>query len=130
MVYLAAGLVLFFGVHIVPMLPTVKASLERRFGAMPFKGIYSLIALTGFVLIVFGMSRASDQQVFVPRPRAAQLAAFVIPVAFCLLVAAYIPSNFRRAIRHPMLAGVFLWALTHLTANGDLAAVLLFGVDV
>ena len=127
MYYLAAGLVLFFGVHILPMLPTVKASLERRFGTMQFKGIYSLIALAGLVLIVVGMSRASFQPVFAPRPWAAPLATFVMPVAFCLLAAAYIPNNFRRVVRHPMLSGVFVWALVHLAANGDLASLLLFG---
>src|SRR5262249_55655523 len=47
--------------------------------------------------------------------------------ALILLVAAYIPSRIRTAIRHPMLIAVMLWAFAHLLTNGDLAAVLLFG---
>jgi uncharacterized membrane protein len=127
MVYLIFGLVLFFGVHSVPMFPSSKASLESRFGAMPFKGIYSLLALTGFALILIGASRAEIRAVFTPPTWGATVATLAMPVAFCLLVAAYVPNNFRHVIRHPMLSGVFLWALVHLLTNGDLASVLLFG---
>jgi uncharacterized membrane protein len=43
-------------------------------------------------------------------------------------VAAYVPGNaIKRAIGHPMVAGVKVWALAHLLANGTLADVLLFG---
>lgn len=125
--YLLVGLLIFFGVNTVPTFSTFTASLERRFGALQFKGFYSLVALTGFVLILVGMSRAAIQPVYTPPAWAAQVATFAMPLAFCLLVAAYVPNNFRRVIRHPMLSGVFLWALLHLAANGDLASVLLFG---
>jgi uncharacterized membrane protein len=47
--------------------------------------------------------------------------------AMILLVAAYVPSRIRTAMRHPMLAAVVLWAFSHLLVNGDLASVLLFG---
>ena len=36
-------------------------------------------------------------------------------------------SNVKRFTRHPMLWGIALWSGVHLTANGDLAEVLLFG---
>jgi uncharacterized membrane protein len=47
--------------------------------------------------------------------------------AMVLLVAAYIPSRIRNAVRHPMLTALMLWAFGHLLVNGDLASVLLFG---
>ena len=47
--------------------------------------------------------------------------------AFILLAAAYIPSRIRTAAKHPMLAGIALWALAHLLVRCDLASVLLFG---
>ena len=48
--------------------------------------------------------------------------------AFILLVAAYLPgSHIKAKIGHPMVAGVKIWALAHLLANGNLAHVLLFG---
>jgi NnrU protein len=38
-----------------------------------------------------------------------------------------VPGHIKRALKHPMLAGVKLWALAHLIANGDLGSIILFG---
>jgi uncharacterized membrane protein len=44
--------------------------------------------------------------------------------AFILLVAAYLPgSRIKAAVGHPMVAGVKIWALAHLLANGTLVDV-------
>jgi len=43
-------------------------------------------------------------------------------------VAAYVPgTRIKRAVGHPMVAGVKTWAIAHLIANGTLADVVLFG---
>ena len=86
-----------------------------------------MVALSGFALILFGFSRAEFRPVFTPPSWSPLIANLAMPVAICLLVAAYVPNNFRRVIRNPMLSGVLLWALAHLAANGDLASILLFG---
>lgn len=127
MAILIAGLIVFFGVHLVPMFPQFKGTLQSRIGEMRFKGIYSLVSLGGFTLILLGMSGAEFRHVYSPPAWSAILAGLAMPVSFCLLVAAYVPNNFRRVIRHPMLSGVLVWALAHLLANGDLASILLFG---
>jgi uncharacterized membrane protein len=44
-----------------------------------------------------------------------------------LVAVANIPGRIRRLVRHPMLAGVLIWAVLHLLANGDLASNVLFG---
>jgi uncharacterized membrane protein len=47
--------------------------------------------------------------------------------AVVLIVAAYVPTGFiKKAVKHPMLTAVKLWALAHLIANGDLASMILF----
>jgi len=46
--------------------------------------------------------------------------------AIILLIAAYVPSNIKRKIQHPMLMATKLWATAHLLINGDLASMLLF----
>jgi uncharacterized membrane protein len=46
--------------------------------------------------------------------------------AVIFVVAAYIPGNIKRALKHPMLAGIKLWALAHLISNGDLGSIVLF----
>jgi uncharacterized membrane protein len=38
-----------------------------------------------------------------------------------------VPGRIKRALKHPLLAGVKIWALAHLLANGDLGSILLFG---
>jgi len=47
--------------------------------------------------------------------------------AIIALVAAYVPSRIHTALKHPMLVAIKIWALAHLLANGDLAALVLFG---
>jgi uncharacterized membrane protein len=44
-----------------------------------------------------------------------------------LVVASYIRGRIYTAVKHPMLAGVKLWAFGHLLANGDLGGIILFG---
>jgi uncharacterized membrane protein len=48
-------------------------------------------------------------------------------VSIILVTAAYIPGDIKRTLKHPMLAGVKLWAVGHLLANGDLGSIILFG---
>jgi uncharacterized membrane protein len=44
-----------------------------------------------------------------------------------LVVAAYMRGRIYTTLKHPMLAGVKLWAFGHLLANGDLGGIILFG---
>ena len=53
-------------------------------------------------------------------------AGLMLPAAV-LVVAAYIRGRIYTALKHPMLAGVKLWAASHLLANGDLGSIILFG---
>jgi uncharacterized membrane protein len=63
-----------------------------------------------------------------PPPALRHLAAGLILPAFILVVAAYLPgTRIKAKVGHPMVAGVKLWALAHLMANGSLADVTLFG---
>src|ERR1700728_1232779 len=52
--------------------------------------------------------------------------ALMLP-AVILVVASYVRGRIYMAVKHPMLAGVKLWAAAHLLANGDLGSILLFG---
>ncbi|MFT5063007.1 MAG: putative membrane protein [Gammaproteobacteria bacterium] len=54
------------------------------------------------------------------------LAYVLMPGAFILLAAAYIPNNIRRLIKNPMMTATKLWAIVHLLMNADLASVMLF----
>lgn len=131
MTLLLLGLVLFLGVHSTRIVAEGwRTATIARIGEKPWKAIYSLLSIAGFVLLVigYGAARQSPVVLFAPPVWTRHLAALLTIPAFVLLVAAYVPGNaIKRAIGHPMMAGVKIWALAHLLANGTLADVLLFG---
>ena len=132
MTLLIIGLVLFLGVHVVPMSPSLKASVIARVGENGYKMAFSILSGIGLVLIVIGFGHlrgsAQDIQLWSPPTWSRHLAFALMLPAFILIVAAYVPSDIRAwAGGHPMLLGVILWAFAHLIANGDLAGLLLFG---
>jgi uncharacterized membrane protein len=131
MTLLILGLALFLGVHSTRIVADGwRSATIARIGEKRWKAIYSLLSIAGFVLLVIGYGAARQAPVVLYAPPAwtRHLAALLTVPAFVLLVAAYVPGNaIKRAIGHPMVAGVKLWALAHLLANGTLADVLLFG---
>jgi uncharacterized membrane protein len=105
--------------------------LIERFGLGPFKGVYSLAALVGFALVVWGFSRYRADgliHVWTPPIWARHLTIALMWFAFVAL-ACMNPATgrIRGWLRHPMLVSVKIWALAHLLANGDLGGMLLFG---
>jgi len=131
MTVLILGLLLFLGTHSVRIFADGWRSRQvARLGEGKWKGVYSLVAAIGFVLIVWGYGLARADPVFLWSPPvwARHIAALLTVPAFVLLAAAYVPGNrIKAGVGHPMVAAVKVWALAHLLANGTLAAVVLFG---
>lgn len=132
MLTLVAGLVLFLGAHSVRVFADGwRASTIARVGEKPWKGVYSLVSIAGFVLLVVGYGLARQQPVVLwsPPPVALRhLASLLTLLAFVLVVATYLPGNQLKAkLHHPMILGVKAWALAHLLANNMLADLVLFG---
>lgn len=132
MALMIIGLLVFFGVHVLPMQQDLRNGLIGRFGEGAFKGAFSVLSAIGLLLIVIGYGKmqvltGKNPQIWVPPTWAAHIALVLMPFSFVLLVAAYVPSNIKRIVGHPMLAGVKIWAFAHLLANGDLASIVLFG---
>lgn len=128
---LILGLLVFLGAHSVRIFADPWRSARiAAMGAGAWKGLYSLVSIAGFVLIVwgYGQARAVPVELWSPPVWTRHAASLLNLVAFVLLAAAYVPRNrIRAAIGHPMVAGVKLWALAHLISNGRLADVVLFG---
>lgn len=125
---LAAGLALFLGIHLVPVLTPVREALASRMGANGYKGAFTLASLSGLVLIVIGYRIAGPgARLFAPVPAAIAIAPYAMALSFVLLAAANMRTHIRQALRHPMLLGIMLWAAVHLCANGDTRGTLLFG---
>jgi len=129
---LLLGLALFIGVHIFTTLRGTRAAVIGRLGEGGYKGLYSLIAAIGLILIAIGFGQyrgAGYIQIWNPPFRAFHpIAAALLWFAFVALVATYAPpSRIKSLLRHPMLVAVKAWALSHLLVNGDLGSMLLFG---
>jgi uncharacterized membrane protein len=127
---LIVGLVLFLGVHSVAIVsPDLRGRVVQGMGEGPWKGLYALVSLVGFVLICYGFALTRQAPVILYSPPAwlRHVALLLMLPVFPLLIAAYLPGRIKTAAKHPMLAAVKFWALAHLIANGSLADVLLFG---
>jgi uncharacterized membrane protein len=130
MTLLLIGLVLFLGIHSVSIVAEGwRQRTMRRVGMGPWKGLYALISVAGFVLIVYGYGIARQDPIvlYTPPVWTRHLALLLMLPVFPLLFAAYLPGRIKATMKHPMLAATKIWALAHLVANGTLADVLLFG---
>lgn len=131
MLVLVIGLLLFLGIHSIRIVADDwRTAQVAKMGPSAWKGLYTVVSLVGFGLIIwgFGMARMAPIVVWSPPTWTRHLAGVIMILAFILLVAAYVPGNSLRArIGHPMLAGTRLWAIAHLIANGTLVDIILFG---
>ncbi|NWG93094.1 MAG: NnrU family protein [Parvularculaceae bacterium] len=124
-----AGLAVFFGTHLwTAFARKGREKLIANLGAGPYKGLYSLASLAGFALIILGWPGADASVLYAP-PAWGRHAAFALTLlALILITAAYLPrGKIAATAKHPMLAGVKLWAFGHLLANGEVRSVILFG---
>ena len=130
MTLLVLGLVLFLGAHSVRVLADGwrEGFISRR-GAGPWKGLYTLVSLAGFGLIIFGYSQARGGAALIAEPAALRGPAMgLIMLGFICVVAAYWPANhIKRLLGDPMVFGVGLWATGHLLVKTNPAALALFG---
>ena len=123
------GLVIFLGTHSIRMVaPGFRDAMIARMGEGPWKGLYSLLSLVGFVLLVWGYSVAPT--VILYRPPVFWLVHVTIALMALALISLAIsvlpPGRLKRRLKHPMLLAVKIWAVAHLLVNNDLASVLLF----
>ena len=130
------GLALFLGVHMLPAWRHLRGRIVAAMGEGSYKLVYAIVSVLGIVLIVwgFGHYRAAgmiDVWEGSVSPKTLVILkhitfALMLP-AVILVVAAYLRGHIYKTLKHPMLAGVKLWAVAHLLANGDLGSIILFG---
>jgi uncharacterized membrane protein len=127
---LVLGLILFLGTHSISIAaPGWRDRTAARIGEQAWQGIFAVLSVAGFVLIVwgYGLARQNPVVLYLPPVGLRHLTVLLMVPVFPLLFAAYLPGRIQSAVGHPMLAAVKLWAFAHLLANGMLADVLLFG---
>ena len=123
------GLAIFLGTHFFSALARgPRAAIAARIGDNGYKGLYSLVALAGFVLIYRGWGTANADILYATPYWMRHVAYLLMLFALILLAAAYLPKGrIAAAAKHPMLAGVKVWALAHLLVNGEVRSIILFG---
>jgi uncharacterized membrane protein len=131
MTLLILGLVIFLGAHSTRIFAeSWRGAQIARLGPNGWKGLYSVVSIVGFVLLVwgYGIARQEPVPLWTPSIGLRHLGSLLTLVSFVFLAAAYVPRNAIKArLHHPMTLGVKVWALSHLVANHTLADVLLFG---
>lgn len=131
MTLLLFGLIAFLGLHSLRLVaPGWREARIRAWGTGTWKTAYSVLSIASFVLLLWGYGEArldDPRLLWQPPVWTRHLAATLTLPAFVLVVAAYVPGNhFKGWLGHPMVAGITLWALAHLLANGWLHGVVLF----
>ncbi len=131
MAILVLGLLIFLGLHSTQIFAANgRSQAIARIGEGPWKGVYSLLSLVGFVMIVWGFSqaRAAAPMMWAP-PIWTRHIALLLMLFSMILLGAYglKKSHIAVAVHHPMLWAVVIWSAAHLFANGSAADVVLFG---
>lgn len=128
---MVVGLALFLGAHVFTAQRDARARVIAAIGEGTYKIVYTVVALGGLALIVWGFAHYRNDggwiQVWNPPKALKHLNLALMLPAVILVVAAYLRGRIYTALKHPMLAGVKLWAFGHLLANGDLGGIILFG---
>ncbi len=128
MLWLCLGVLLWSAAHLLKSVAaSTRAALVERLGNDAYRGVFSLVIVASVVLMVIGW-RATDWSIlYVPPTWARHTNLLLMLVAMFLFAASGMPSNVKRAVRHPQLTGVIVWSVGHLLANGDSRSLVLFG---
>lgn len=131
MAILVLGLVIFLGLHSTRIYAeSGRQRVIARLGEGPWKGVYGVLSLVGFILIIwgFGQARWAAPLIWAP-PIWTRHIALLLMLFSMILLGAYglKTSHIAVAVHHPMLWAVVVWSVAHLLANGSAADVVLFG---
>jgi uncharacterized membrane protein len=131
MALLILGLVLFLGAHSTRIFAdNWRQAVLERWGEKAYKGIYTLVSLVGFGLLIYGFNqvRWDSPALWMPPVWVKHVAALLMLLSLVLLACAHAPRNAIKAkLHHPMVLSVKVWALAHLLANPRVADLVLFG---
>ena len=124
MTLLVLGILLWVFSHTFKRIaPGARAALGEERG----KGVVALLSLAGIVLMVIGYRSAPIIPVYTPIPGIGHLVNLTMLVSIYFFGAGDMNTWIATKVRHNMLTGLLIWALSHLLVNGDLASLVLFG---
>lgn len=131
----------FLATHFVASTP-LRAAAVGSIGERAYTGAYSLAAFATLGWMIYAYGKAPADALW---PGFRLVPAFVMPIAFILMVGALLQRNptavgqgrfmagedpargLLRVTRHPLMWGLMLWAGAHVLARGDLKSLVFFG---
>jgi uncharacterized membrane protein len=135
----------FLALHVLVSGTRARDAVIARIGEKPYLGLFSLASLGAVVWISMAYGGAPVVELWPTGPGTRHAALALMLPALYLVVAGLTTPNptvvgavgllarqeavrgVLKITRHPFMWGVVLWALAHLMANGDLAALVFFG---
>jgi uncharacterized membrane protein len=126
---LILGLIVFLGAHTFVTAREARTAAMKRLG-WAYWPSFAIVSLIGVILIAWGFSiyrQTGWIDIWSPPRFTRHITIGLMWFSTILVLAAYLPGHIKKWTKHPMLAGVKIWAFAHLLSNGDLGSILLFG---
>ena len=135
------GSIAFIATHFLMSHP-LRAPLVRRLGERGFQGLYSLVAIILFVLMIWSYrSIGRELQAWQPTEWAWGLSTLLLWLGSILFVGSFVgnpalpgargprggPKGVFAITRHPMMWGFALWAISHILVIAQPKAVIFYG---
>ncbi|WP_262694796.1 NnrU family protein [Kordiimonas aquimaris] len=128
MTLLIIGIIAFIGLHLIPYFAIeFRNNLIGKLGKLGYRGIFALAVALSMAAIIFGWRGTDPGFVYANPSWGFHVTPLLVLIGFLLFFASNAPTNIKRAIRHPQMTGILLWAVGHLFSNGEARSVLLFG---
>ncbi|MEZ5585242.1 MAG: NnrU family protein [Candidatus Competibacteraceae bacterium] len=146
MFHLCLAMAAFLLTHIVPSSTGLRAVLVGKMGDKGFLVFYSALSFLTLGWVIMAYSQAPRfEHIWLPGLGLRHLPMLIMPLAFILLAAGLLTKNptavgmekvltqpdaargMLRITRHPAQWSFMLWAAVHVVANGDWAALIMFG---
>ncbi len=123
-IVLLAGIAVWWGAHLFKRVaPGLRAPMGDK-----GKGVVALALLGSIVLMTIGYRGTPYVHVWAPPLFLVHVNNLLILIAIYMMSPAPKKGRILNDWRHPMLAGFGLWAFAHLLVNGDLTAIVTFGL--
>ena len=122
------GLLIFFGVHCLPFLPSQRAIVVTQVGGeWQYRVAFSSVSIVGLVLIAWGYDSSATSALYNTVAGARDNGIWFIFSSWLLVVSSLFPGYIKKRLKHPQAAGMAIWGFYHLSVNADLHSLLLFG---
>lgn len=124
--YLIFGLLITNITHLISAFDSVRKAAIASIGKRAYFAIYGVVSILGLALIIYGYIDSDFVVVFEPEQWMVNSNKDIMFFSLWLAASQFLKTYVKHYLKIPLMIAVFLWALGHLVANGDLYSVILF----